>query len=108
MRIFATPNFNFLRWRWHALIASWLVIGAGIATIYTRGGLPLGVDFSGGTVLLLSFEKPVGLETVRAAVTPVSADVQVQRSGTGGNQVMIRLPLAPGSEESAQLDEASE
>ena len=108
MRIFATPNFNFIRWRWHALILSTLVIGSGLATIYSRGGLPLGVDFSGGTVVLVSYEKPVDLNAVRAAVQPVSSEVQVQKSGTAGTQVMIRLPLPPGSEESTQLDDAAD
>ena len=28
MHIFDNPNFNFIRWRWHALIVSLVVIGA--------------------------------------------------------------------------------
>ena len=68
MHIFNNPNVNFLKWRWHALALSVLVIGAGLATIIARGGLPLGVDFSGGTVLRLKFEKPTSESVVRAAL----------------------------------------
>jgi preprotein translocase subunit SecF len=43
MQIFHNPNYNFVRWRWHAIAVSWLVIVAGLITIYTRG-LPLGIE----------------------------------------------------------------
>ena len=33
MHIFNKPNYDFLRWRWHALALSWLIIIAGIVTI---------------------------------------------------------------------------
>ena len=37
MHIFTNPNYNFLRWRWHAVALSWIVILAGLGVIYTRG-----------------------------------------------------------------------
>mgnify|MGYP002681688092 CR=1 FL=1 len=45
-----------------------LVIGAGLATVFARGGLPLGVDFTGGTVIVLDFVNPVDENAVRAAL----------------------------------------
>jgi preprotein translocase subunit SecF len=48
MRIFAHANYNFIKWRWHALVISVVLILAGVATIVGRGGLPLGIDFTGG------------------------------------------------------------
>ncbi len=56
MRILTNVNFDCLRWRWHALAVSWLVILLGVGTMVTRG-LPLGVDFSGGTLFHLRFEQ---------------------------------------------------
>jgi preprotein translocase subunit SecF len=44
MKIFTNPNYDFLRWRWHAIILSLVVIAAGVVVIATRG-LPLGIDF---------------------------------------------------------------
>ena len=81
MQIFANPNFNFIRWRWHAIILSAAVIGSGLFTIYARGGLPLGVDFSGGTVLQLKFNKPTPEDVIRNALGPLSSDAQVQTTG---------------------------
>ena len=49
---FYQRNFNFLRWRWHAIILSLVVIGAGVFVIAT-GGLPLGIDFSGGAAFVI-------------------------------------------------------
>ena len=72
MRIFDNPNLNFMKWRWHALTLSVLVIGAGLATVVSRGGLPLGVDFSGGTVLQLKFAQPPNEDAIRARAWPAN------------------------------------
>jgi preprotein translocase subunit SecF len=105
MRIFDNPNFDFIRWRWHALALSVLIILAGLATIVARGGLPLGVDFTGGTVVVLQFTQPVNEDAVRNALGSRSADAVVQRFGAvDQNQMMIRLPLGAGD---SSLDAAS-
>ena len=67
MQIFTNANYNFIRWRWHAIVLSLVVIVAGAAVMATRG-LPLGVDFSGGTIVVTKFEQSVTEEAVRAAV----------------------------------------
>src|SRR5688572_9508436 len=105
MRIFATPNFNFIRWRWHAIILSAAIIGSGIFTMVSRGGLPLGVDFSGGTVIVLKFAQPTTEETVRAALGPLANEATVQTFGSpGDNEIMVRLPLREGMEQGAGLE----
>jgi preprotein translocase subunit SecF len=93
MRILQNPNFNFIKWRWHAIVLSIAVIGAGAITILQRGGLPLGVDFSGGSVVILHFDQPVAEDAVRGALRGVTSEAVVQRYGTVPNQVMIRTPL---------------
>jgi preprotein translocase subunit SecF len=105
MRIFTNPNYNFIRWRWHAIILSVAIIGSGLFTIVSRGGLPLGVDFSGGTVLWLKFKQPISEDAVRNALGPLSADATVQTFGNpGDNEIMIRLPLRQGLEQGASLE----
>jgi preprotein translocase subunit SecF len=104
MRIFDNPNLNFIKWRWHALALSVLVIGAGLFTIVSRGGLPLGVDFSGGTVIVLKFVQPVNEEAVRRAL-PALGDAVVQTYGRpADNEIMIRLPIMQEAEEGANLE----
>ena len=56
MHIFNKPNFDFIRWRWHAVALSWIVILAGFGVIATRGLQP-GIEFAGGTAVIAKFEK---------------------------------------------------
>jgi len=100
MRIFDNTNINFTKWRWHALALSLVVIGAGIFTIISRGGLPLGVDFSGGTVIVLKFTQPTSEDAVRSAL-PFAGEAVVQTVGAAGdNEIMVRLPM----DETAAID----
>ena len=108
MRFLTQTNFNFIRWRWHAIVLSALVIGAGMATVIARGGLPLGVDFSGGTVIVVDFAQPTAEDTVRRALGALSNDAVVQRfSSESGNAILIRLPLEAGPEQADTLGEVS-
>jgi preprotein translocase subunit SecF len=95
MRILTNVNVDWLRWRWHSLVLSWLVILAGIALMATRG-LPLGIDFSGGSLVVVRFETSVTEDQIRAAVA--GDNEQVQRYGDAPNEFMIRLPLPEGAE----------
>src|SRR5262245_57045994 len=106
MRIFHNPSYNFVKWRYHALAFSALLIIAGLYTIVSRGGVPLGVDFSGGTVLTLQFDQPVSEDVVRAAL-PNSKDASVQTIGKPGeNKLMVRLPVMTETEQGANLEQA--
>lgn len=104
MRIFANPNYDFIRWRWHALIVSIVLIWAGGFYAYTRHGLRPGIEFTGGTVVIADFANPVDEGAVRAAVDPISKEAIVQQVGGGRNRVMIRLPIAAGQELGADLE----
>jgi preprotein translocase subunit SecF len=104
MRILRNPNFNFIRWRWHAIVLSLVVVGAGIATVLARGGLAFGIDFTGGTVVVLEFQQPTGEGVVRQALSTVAKETVVQQFGTSGRQIMVRLPVIAGVEEGTSLD----
>ena len=56
MHIFKHTNYDFLRWRVPALVLSWVIILGGLAVIGLKG-LPLGIEFSGGTVVVLKFQQ---------------------------------------------------
>jgi preprotein translocase subunit SecF len=92
MRILTDVNIDWLRWRWHALAVSWLIILTGVGLMVTRG-LPLGIDFSGGTIVVVKFQKSVGEEAVRRALAGVPGDKIVQTYGeAGSNEILIRVP----------------
>jgi preprotein translocase subunit SecF len=108
MQILSKTNINFIKWRWHAIIFSTVVIVAGLAQIYAQGGLKLGVDFSGGTSMVLRFEQPVSEDAVRGALASLAGGMTVQRYGdSDDNQVLIRLPQALELQEGQTLDEGA-
>ena len=103
MRIFKNPDYDFLRWRWHALALSLLVIGAGVVMMATRG-LPLGIDFSGGTFVVAQFEQPVTVAQVRDAVADLPGDEVVQQfDDPERNQISIRLARVEATNEADSL-----
>jgi preprotein translocase subunit SecF len=57
MHIFKNTKFNFLRWRWEAIALSWALIIAG-AVMFWRVGIPLGIEFAGGTEVIEQFDQP--------------------------------------------------
>jgi len=106
MRIFANANYNFIRWRWHALIGSIVLIWGGVAWIYAHGGLKMGIDFTGGTAVEVSFPQPTNEDVVRKAIDPISHEAIVQKYGPPGkHELMIRLPMMKGVEQGAALDQ---
>jgi preprotein translocase subunit SecF len=106
MHIFNHPNYDFLRWRWHAMIVSWVIILAGLFTIATRG-IPKGVEFAGGTVVILQFDQVPSIQQVRGALDRSfpggGENIVVQSFGDPSRrQVMIRVPQV-GAESGGSL-----
>lgn len=103
--IFENANYNFVRWRWHAIALSWLIVLAGVGVAFSRGGMPMGIDFTGGTAVVVKFDKQTPEDTVRAALDPISTDKVVQRYGPEtDNSMLIRMPIVAGMEEGSNLD----
>ncbi len=108
MQIFTKPNYDFLRWRWPALAVSFAVILAGAALVAARGGLPLGIDFSGGTIVILKFQQPVTEEAVRTAVAAIPGEKVVQQYGDpGAHEILVRLPQRVAAEQGFELEQGA-
>ena len=107
MKIFKNPNYDFVRWTWHALAISWVIILAGGLYIW-KNGIPLGVEFSGGTIVIMRFEQEPDLDKIRASLPGGGANAVVQTYGPpAAKQVMIRVPDA-GAESGASLSAAAD
>jgi preprotein translocase subunit SecF len=94
MHIFKDTKYDFLRWRWHALVLSWVIILAGIFVLATKG-IQKGVEFAGGTVVITEFTQPTSVEQVRSSLDRSfrGGDVVVQAYGDPSrNQVRVRVP----------------
>ena len=108
MRIFTGANYNFIRWRWHAIALSAAIVIGGIATVVVRG-MPLGLDFTGGTIVILEFKQNISEQQVRNAIAPLPGDEAVNTyDDPGKNQIMVRLPLMEGVEQGKSLERGAQ
>jgi preprotein translocase subunit SecF len=107
MQIFHNPNFNFVKYRWHALVVSWILILSGLGMIWAKG-IPLGVEFSGGTQLVLQFDQQrPAIDQVRTALDKNfpggGQNVVVQTYGTDAQrEILVRVPHT-GKESGTEL-----
>ena len=105
--LLAGTRIRFSRWGRHAVIASAFVIVAVLTAMIVRG-LPLGIDFAGGTAAIVEFATPSATEDdIRRAVAPLPGDEVVQRYGPAGDRrFMVRIPLASDASGGETIDSA--
>ena len=82
---------------------SFITFALAVFFLFSRG-LHLSVEFTGGTVMEVSYSQPAEVEKIRATVASLGfTDVQVQNFGTS-RDVMIRLPAQKGVSTAQQSD----
>jgi preprotein translocase subunit SecF len=90
----------------HAIIfnaVSFITFALAVFFLFSRG-LHLSVEFTGGTVMEVSYSQPAEVEKIRTTVALLGfTDVQVQNFGTA-RDVMIRLPAQKGVSTAQQSD----
>jgi preprotein translocase subunit SecF len=91
----------------HALVfnaISFLTFAAAVFFLFSRG-LHLSVEFTGGTLMEVSYAQPADLGSVRAQIAKLGwNDVQVQNFGTA-RDVMIRMPAVKGQSSAQQSEQ---
>lgn len=96
-------DISFMRWGKLSIAASIIMFSLSLFFIASKG-LNLGVDFTGGTVVEVSYTQAADLNRIRNVLAKLNmTEVTVQNFGTS-RDVMIRLPIIP-EQSSAQLSE---
>jgi preprotein translocase subunit SecF len=88
MQIFVNTNYDFVKYRFYAVVFSliWVLVGLGL---FMKNGINWGIDFSGGANVVLKFKDEVPLNRLRADLT----DATIQSYGKPEDRaVLIRLP----------------
>jgi preprotein translocase subunit SecF len=91
----------------HALILNIISAVTFLAAVFflTTRGLHLSVEFTGGTLIEVSYAQPADLEAVRGSVAKLGyTDVQVQNFGTS-RDVLIRMPAIKGVSSGQQSEQ---
>jgi preprotein translocase subunit SecF len=90
-----TTNINFIGNRNIAMIFSGVLMIISIASLATRG-LHMGIDFTGGTLIEIGYQKAADLTALRNTLDEAGfSDATVQNFGTA-KDVLIRLKLHEG------------
>src|SRR5512142_2720000 len=103
MEFFRNPNIRFLKYKCYFLAFSLIFSVAGVLSIVFWHGIPLGVDFRGGTLVYVKFTHAPDLGKIRADLA--KANLHQARlhpynvTTPGANEVPISLDLKETSEE---------
>ncbi len=100
MEFFRNTNIDFLGKKWYFLSFSLIFSVAGILSMLFWHGIPLGVDFHGGTLVYVKFAETPNLSAVRSDLDKAGLhNAVIQSYGeAGSNEVVIKLDLKETSE----------
>lgn len=97
-------NIRFLRWSTPFYVVSFLLMAASLALVFTKG-LNLGVDFVGGQMIRVTFERSATAPVVelRDEVGALGFGEPIIQQFGKPNEVSIRMKLPEGSDDNAAL-----
>jgi preprotein translocase subunit SecF len=91
MEFVRDTHINFLGHRRAAFIFSLALIAVGIISLVVQGGPKLGIDFEGGILLQVRFEKPIDAERIRETLAEMGlGGAEIQHFG-GNREAIIRV-----------------
>lgn len=91
MRFFGETHIRFVGFRNKAFIISLVVIVAGLVSLLIHGGPDLGIDFEGGTLVQIMFDKAVSINELRSVVEEAGyKNANIQEFGQS-NEYLIKV-----------------
>ena len=94
MEFFRNTNIDFLGKKWYFLSFSLIFSVAGILSMLFWHGIPLGVDFRGGTVVEVKFADKPDNSALRSTLDKAGLhNAVIQNLEAGSNEVLIKLDL---------------
>ncbi len=98
MEFFRNPNIDFLGKKWYFLAFSLVFSLAGVFSMLFWHGIPLGIDFRGGTLVQVKFSHTPNDDAIRAAIDRAGLhNFRIQPAPD--NEVLIDLSLEETSEQ---------
>lgn len=104
MEFFRNPNIDFLGKKWYFLAFSLVFSVAGILSMLFWHGIPLGVDFRGGTLVYVKFSHAPNNDSIRADLDRLGLhNAKIQSYGPAANNEVL-IDLAERETNEAALD----
>ncbi len=103
MEFFRNPNIDFLGKKWYFLAFSLVFSVAGIFSMLFWHGIPLGIEFRGGTLVEVKFAQAPDDNSIRAAMDRAGLhNFRIQRLGlANSDEVLINLSAQETNEQPA-------
>jgi len=103
MRFFGKTHIDFIGLRRKAFLLSGIIIAIGITSIVLKGGLKLGLDFTGGIEVHLKFDKTPSVARIRSGLAKIGLGEAIiqQYGGKEENLVLIKYKVEEASQEIA-------
>lgn len=79
--------------RRYAYMFTAVVILLSVLSYPIKGGIQLGIDFTGGLMIQVQFKNPVDTEHIRQALEPVSPNMTVQKFSLAGEDYILRMEV---------------
>jgi len=99
LQIFVNAKYDFVgKRRWFYLFSGGCVV-LSIISILFRGGLNYGIDFTGGTLVQVRYDKPVAVDVVRRGLDLIKLGQAVIQQFGDAQEYLIRLHQAGESPE---------
>jgi preprotein translocase subunit SecF len=89
VKFFKTPNIDFIGKRYLSFALSIILLVSSFIAIAVKGP-DYGIDFTGGTLVQVSFDKEIQLEEVRSALSG-SEDLSFELQSIGKESIIIRV-----------------
>jgi preprotein translocase subunit SecF len=98
IEIFRNPSYNFIGNRKWAYLVSGLVTLAALISLLTQG-LRYDIDFTGGTLVQVRFDKTPSVAEVRRALSKIGLGESIIQEFGSSNEFILRMPLTSTSSE---------
>jgi preprotein translocase subunit SecF len=92
IQIFVNANYDFVGKRRWFYVGSLALIVISLLAILVRGGLNYGIDFTGGTLIQVRYEKPVSVADVRRGLDEIKFGNAIIQQFGDPREYLIRLP----------------
>jgi preprotein translocase subunit SecF len=103
IELFKNPNYDFIGKRKWAYILSAVFTLIGLGALAHHGGLRYDLDFTGGTLIQVQFEKPPTVAAIRRSLSTIHLGESVIQEFGDNREYIIRMPLV----ENVSSDEIS-
>lgn len=92
---------NWMKYNKFYFLVSLLVIGIGVISLI-KWGMPIGVDFTGGSVIEYKIEKEVATESISEAIEALEVSVNSVQKTSDGSYLLKLESIQPDKEEEVQ------